>query len=669
MGTDAAARPARWAVVRIAMLAALLAVGFAGIALRAVQLQVLERERLGEEARDQYVRQLVLRPRRGVVTDRAGVLLAGSADVESVFADPEVLARAGGAPRALRKLASALGVDARALQRRLARGSRFVWVKRRVSPAEAAAVRRLDLPGVGLVPETRRYYPKGTLAAALLGIVGDDGEGLEGVELALDDVLRGEPTRVPSLRDGSGRLALHDAPGTERREGARVELTVDQGLQLAAERALEAAVRGSQALSGVAIALDPRSGEILAMASYPGFNPNAFRAGDPMRNRAVADTHEPGSTVKTFTIAGALERGALRPLDPVDCGNGTYAVGGHVFRDHKALGWTGASRILAVSSNVGAAKIGARLGRGGLEETMRAFGFGERTGIGLPGEARGQMPPPRSDIAVATQSFGHGMTATPLQVTSAMAALANGGLLVRPFVLRRVVDPATGEVLEEGRTLPVRRAVSPEVAATLTRWLAGVVEDPEGTGRRARPEGWRVAGKTGTARKVDPVSGGYAVDRHFSSFVGFAPLESPRIAIGVFVDEPQGERNGGEVAAPAFREIAEYALKMLGVPPTGPLAAQPAPPSPPAPAGSPPAEAPPEPPEVEQLARGGARPSGGVAVPSLRGLSVRAALRRLEALDLGGEIEGSGRVSGQSPAPGATVARGARVRLRLAPPG
>jgi cell division protein FtsI (penicillin-binding protein 3) len=233
-----------------------------------------------------------------------------------------------------------------------------------------------------------------------------------------------------------------------------------------------------------------------------------------------------------------------------------------------------------------------------------------------------------------------------------------------------VVDPATGEVIEEARTVPVRRAVSADVAATLTRWLAGVVEDPDGTGRRARPEGWRVAGKTGTARKVDPVSGGYALDRHFSSFVGFAPLASPRIVIGVFVDEPQGERNGGEVAAPAFREIAEYALKMLGVPPTGPLAASPPLPSPVPPAVAPSVEArAAEPPTVELVARGGARASGGVAVPPLQGLSARAALRRLEALDLAAEIEGSGRVSRQSPAPGANVARGARVRLRLAPPG
>jgi cell division protein FtsI (penicillin-binding protein 3) len=664
-GTDA--RAARWMTVRIGLLAALFAAGLLVVAARAVQLQVVERERLGDEARDQYVRQLVLRPRRGIVTDRAGVLLAGSADAESVFADPEALERAGETARAIRKLAAALEVDPRALQKRLARGTRFAWVKRRVSPAEAAAVRRLAIAGVGIVPETRRYYPKGTLASHLLGFVGDDGEGLEGIELMLDDVLRGEPARVPSLRDGAGRVALHDAPGTDRREGARIELTVDQGLQIATERALQAAVTGSRALSGMAIALDPATGEVLAMAAHPTFNPNALRPGDPMRNRTVTDTFEPGSTVKTFTIAGALDRGALKPTDPVDCGNGTYAVGDHVIHDHAAFGWTGPSKVLAYSSNIGAARIAARLGKPGLHDAFLGFGFGERTGSGLPGEQRGTVPFPRSDIALATQSFGHGLTATALQVTAAMAAIANRGTLMRPWVVRRVIDPGTGEVLDAGRPAAVRQAVSPEIAATIARWLIGVVEEPEGTGRRARLEGWRVAGKTGTARKVDPVSGGYATDRHFSSFVGFAPADAPRIVIGVFIDEPKGEQHGGEIAAPAFRDIAEYAMKMLGVPPSGPVAAA-GPIAEPPPAVRDDAPAPHAPVELAARAPPG-RSSGGVTVPPVEGLSARAALRRLEALDLLVELQGSGRVARQSPASGRVVAPGARVRLTLAPPG
>lgn len=618
---------------------------------------------------EQYRRQLVLKPRRGPIADRAGVLLAGSADAQSVYADPAVLAREDGSGAAVRKVALALGLDPAAVKRKLRKEARFVWLARRVSPKEAAAVERIvkdaKLRGVALVPETRRYYPKLELASALLGFVGDDGNGLEGVELALDEVLAGAPARVPSLRDGAGRTVLAGAPSPGReREGARVELTIDQGLQLAAERAVAQAVTSSRALSGMIVALDPRTGEVLALASYPGFNPNAPRRGAELRNRVVTDSFEPGSTMKAFTVAGALERGVLRPLDPIDCGGGTLAVGAHVIHDHEALGWVGASKVLAASSNVGAARIGARLGKQGLPETLLAFGFGERTGIGLPGEVRGQLPPPRSDIALATQSFGQGLTATALQITNATAALANGGLVMRPTIVKRIVDPATGEVLEEARPEVIRRAVSPETAATVARWLVGVLEDEKGTGKRARLDGWRAAGKTGTAQKADAVSGGYSADRHFSSFVGFAPAEAPRIVLGVFVDEPKGEIYGGEVAAPAFREVAEYAMKMLGVPPTAPKIA--------AAAEPPPAPAEPEgPPAVEQATRRTAeRPAGtGVAVPSLVGLPVRAAIRSLETLDLGAEVAGSGRVVAQSPAPGRVVERGTRVRMTLQPAG
>jgi cell division protein FtsI (penicillin-binding protein 3) len=319
--------------------------------------------------------------------------------------------------------------------------------------------------------------------------------------------------------------------------------------------------------------------------------------------------------------------------------------------------------VLAVSSNVGAARIAGRLGKQGLHETLLAFGFGERTELGLPGEVRGQVPFPRSDIALATQAFGQGMTATALQVTAAMGAIANGGVLVRPAIVKRTVDPATGEVLDEARPETVRRAVSADAAATVARWLVGVVEDPKGTGKRARLDGWRVAGKTGTAQKADAISGGYSADRHFSSFVGFAPADAPRIVIGVFVDEPKGEIYGGEVAAPAFREVAEYAMKMLGVPPTAPTAGAVAS-APPPPAAEEEEEGPPP---VEQATR--PAPPGSVTVPALAGLAARAAVRTLEAVDLSADLAGSGRVVGQSPPPGRVVARGTRVRMTLQPAG
>ena len=663
-------RPARWIALRIGLVAFGLATAFAAVAVRAVQLQAVQGDRLGALARDQYLREIELKPRRGAITDRNGVILAADAEADSVFVDPQELSARGPAGPPLRRLARALSVDPRTLERRVARGGHFAWAKRRVSPAEADAVRALDLPGVGFVKESRRYYPRRELAGQVLGFVGDDDVGLEGIELAYDDALQGEAMRVPSLRDARGMQLFGEAPAPERvLEGARVELTIDQALQLGVERALAQGVAQSRAASGMAVALDPASGEILALANVPLFNPNAPRRGDEMRDRAVLDTFEPGSTFKVFSIAGALENRVLRPLDPVYCEAGSYAIGSHVIHDHKALGWVGPSRILAVSSNIGAAKIGARLGRERLQRVLQAFGFGERTQVGLPGEPRGVVPYPRADVALANMSFGQGLTATALQITAGMAAIANGGVLMRPLLVRRVVDPAQGRVLSEAAPMPVRRAVSREVAATMVRWLEGVVADADGTGKRARLAGWRVAGKTGTAQKADPVTGGYSADRHFSSFVGFAPAQAPRVVIGVFIDEPRDEIYGEKVAAPVFREIAEQAMKLWGVPPTG---GAPAPEAAdraatgtvvlatreePAPVPAPEGDMPP-----------GARRGPAVAVPALEGLPARTALRALEAADLAAEVRGSGRVAAQSPRPGQVVERGARVRLTLAGP-
>jgi cell division protein FtsI (penicillin-binding protein 3) len=659
-------KAARWIAIRIGVVAVLLGAAFATVAVRAVQLQVVQGARLGGLARDQYLRELELKPRRGSITDRNGVILAADAEADSVYADPQEFSSVR-SYRVVARLARALGMDPNALAPKLSRDGRFAWVKRRIAPAEAEAVRALALPGIGLVKETRRYYPRRELAGQLLGLVGDDGAGLEGVELGYDDALQGVPMRVASWRDARGIHLLDEAPLAERvLEGARVELTLDQRLQLAAEQALSHAVADSHAASGMAVALDPVTGEVLALANVPLFNPNAPKRGEEMRNRAVLDTFEPGSTFKTFVIAGALDAGAIKATDAIFCENGAYAIGSHVIHDHRGIGWTGPSRILTVSSNIGAAKIGARLGRERTQRALLSFGFGERTGLGIAAEPRGAVPYPRAEVALATMSFGQSVTATALQTTMAMGAIANGGVLMKPSIVKRVIDPAQGRVLVDSAPTPVRRVVSREVAAMVARWLELVVIDPEGTGKRARLPGWRLAGKTGTAQKADPVSGGYSPDKHFSSFVGFAPVQAPRVVIGVFIDEPKGEIYGGEVAAPVFREIAELAMKTMGVPPSDPAAAQrsevPV-------AAVPAAPRPPEPrPAVETIS---ARPPsrGGVAVPVLDGLSARAAIRTLEAVDLLGEISGSGRVASQAPAPGAVVERGARVRIVLAPQG
>lgn len=661
-------RTARWMAIRIGIVAFAFAAGFVVVAARAVQLQVLQGDRLGGMARDQYLRELTQKPRRGTITDRNGAVLAGNAEADSIFVDPRAFP-AGARTRDLVRLAKALQLEPKALEKRVAKGARFAWVKRRVAPAEAEQVRAMKLAGVGFVKETRRYYPRRELAGQILGIVGDDGEGLEGVEKAWDDSLQGESMRLPSLRDARGAHLLAAGPAPERvLEGARVELTIEQGLQNAAERALVQAVQQARAASGMAVAVDPATGEILALATAPLLNPNAPRKED-LRNRAVLDTFEVGSTAKAIVLARALDEGAITPTTSIFCENGRWPVGKHTIHDHKGLGWVPPARVMAASSNIGAAKVGGKLGRERLQQAFLAFGFGERTQIGIPGEPRGQIPFPRAEISLANMSFGQGLTATPLQITMAMAAIANRGVLMKPWIVRRVVDPASGDVLSEAVPTPVRRVVSAETAALASLWLEGVVADADGTGKKARLPGWRVAGKTGTAQKADAATGGYSLDKRFSSFVGFAPVDAPRVVIGVFIDEPKGEVYGGDVAAPVFRELTEHALKARGVPTTGGAVAV-APPPPPAPADAgPDRDEGPVPPAIDVTPRKPAQGPGAVSVPVLQGLPARAALRRLESADLAGDVRGSGRVTAQAPRAGEVVKRGTRVRLTLAPPG
>jgi cell division protein FtsI (penicillin-binding protein 3) len=660
MRTGPDPRQARWIAIRMALISAALFAGFAAIAARAVKLQIVDGAKLQRYGVRQWDWVVELRPRRGLITARNGETLAASADAPSIAAEPAALARLD--RKAAARLARALGLDPAVIARKAQRGGKFTWLKRRVSPGEAAAVKRLELDGVAVLEEARRYYPGRSLAAQLVGFVGDDGEGLEGIERAYDEMLQGGALRVPSLRDARGRAVMDEAPAPETvLAGARVELALDVALQHVAETALSKAVAQARARSGMLVAMDPRTGEVLALAQAPGFNPNA-PGGASMRNRAVLDTFEPGSTFKIFTVAGALDARVLRPGDYIDCEKGSYRIGGHVIHDHKSQAWVPPSRIVITSSNIGAAKIGASLGRERLQRTLLGFGFGEKTGTEIAGEPRGQVPYPKAEISLATMSFGQGVTATPLQITTAMAAIANGGMLMKPILVRRVVDSARGTTIVENQPTPIRRAVSRESAALLSRWMEGVVTDRDGTGKKARLDGWRVAGKTGTGQKADPVTHRYSADKRFSSFVGFAPAERARIVIGVFIDEPKGEVYGGEIAAPVFREVADHAMKALGVPPSeGATVAEAAPAHAPLASYAPPS------PAIEEAVGQAPRGEGQVAVPLLTGLPARSALKALAAAELVGEVSGSGRVTGQSPQPGEVVARGARVRLSLAP--
>jgi cell division protein FtsI (penicillin-binding protein 3) len=646
-------KDARWIRIRLQLLAVAMGLGLGALMAKAVQLQIGQGGKLRQLAFEQYSLKISLPPHRGVVQDRAGAVLAQSVQVDSVYADPTQLPDARAAAVALARALHLDFHDTRALEHRLDPAIQFAWVKRQVTDSEAQAVRALAIPGVGTVKESRRFYPEKELAASLLGFAGIDGVGLEGIERAYDELLRGEASQLPSIRDARGQVMSADLPNQQDLTGDALTLTLDRNLQYIAEQALARGVSSTRSVAGVALILDPSSGAILAMATYPAFNPNLAADGEraALRNRALTDAFEPGSTFKAFTVAGALQNKVVTPQTLVNGENGALQVNDRTIHDHKPHGWMTVSQVLQVSSNIGAAKIGLSLGRERLRDTYLAFGFGERTELSLPGEVRGVLPQFHSDVATATASFGQGVMATPLQLVMGYGALANGGLLMRPYVVSRIA-PADGGPPVEVTPRALRQVVSLEVTRQITAMLEGVVQKG-GTAQAGAIPGYRVAGKTGTAQKVDPLSGTYSVDKLFSSFVGYLPAQAPRVVIGVFLDEPKGEHFGGMIAAPIFGEIALGTMRQLGVPAD---------------------------PKLRTIGPGAtvvekARPVHGSAtdsvvaedddtptvttaqmapgtVPTVLGLSARHALRSLSTAGLGASVHGTGIVIGQRPAPG-----------------
>ncbi len=651
---------AKWLRLRVKLLAFF----FVGLLMaafgRAVFLQVFERDKLRGLAQDQYVRQIEIPARRGDIFDRRGTPFAQSVEVDSIWVDPSMLPDVRQASRALAK---ALKLDVEDLQAKLGRARRFVWVKRQVTPREVEAVKALGLPGFGFTKEPKRFYPQKELGAHVVGMVGLDGHGLEGLELAFEDELSGQNSRLSGFRDAKGRkLMLTGAPDTLERQGAAVTLTLDRHLQFVAERALSRAVDEAKGVAGMAVVLDPKTGELLAIANHPRFNPNTpekeLRAS--VRNRAALDSFEPGSTMKSFVVASALEQKAIKPEDTFYCENGSWRVGRHTIHDTHQYGWLTPQRVLQVSSNICAAKIAQLLGRERLVKTYLDFGFGERTGLALPGEARGSLPFPKAEVSLATQSFGQGMTTTAVQLAAAWGALANGGTLMRPYLVSKVVDP-DGVVLLENRPTQVRQVVSQTTAKKVVSMLESVVTK-EGTAPKAAMEDYRVAGKTGTAQKADPVARGYS-DKRLASFVGMVPAENPRVVILVIVDEPKTDVYGGQVAAPAFKEIATAAMAHLAVPPSRevPLPSTALPVAAAAPVV---AKAVAARPVVEEVVLENVEP-GSVRVPDVVGQAGRDAVTKLLSAALEPQLLGSGRVVSQTPAAGALVEKGARVTLEL----
>jgi len=662
----------RWARVRMLVIASVLGLALLGSGYRAWDLQVRRHPDFLAMAEEQYLKQVELPPSRGSIVDRNGEPLAVSVEVDSVYADPREIKDF---PTTAEKLARLLHLEKRKLREKIAKGRRFVWVKRRVDPTESRRVREAAIPGVHLVKETRRFYPGRELAAATLGHTNIDSEGIEGLELALDEILRGTRRLATGLRDARGReLLVGGAMDTASASGRDVVLTLDRRIQHIADQVLAAAVGEHHAKSGVALFTDPASGEVLALSSFPVYNPNDPQKSRPheRRNHAINDLFEPGSTMKAFSIAAALERGIVRESDRFHCEFGAYAVGEYVIHDHDRNGWLDVVGIMQHSSNIGVAKIARRLGREALHEALGRFGFGRRTGIEAPGERAGVLRPLArwSEVGLANIAFGQGISVSAVQLAAALGAIADHGRLHSLRLVRQIRD-GQGNLVFHERPEPVQ-AISPGTARRVVALLTAATE-PEGTGALAAMPGYAVAGKTGTAQKVDPVTGTYSSDAFVSSFIGFVPAEAPRLLGVVVIDEPGGKLHyGGQVAAPVFRAIVSEALRVMGVAPrsgatVGAVGVVP----PPRVAATRPADA------------DGARGDGFVAlreaeprvaasgesdVPDFTGLSLAEALEVAYRLGLRPVLVGSGRAVGQSPGPGPAPA-GAAVRIVFAPPG
>jgi len=544
--------------------------GFTAVLFRLVSLQVLQAAELTAKADRQHQKTVSLEGARGTVVDRHGKVLAMNMEVPSVFGIPTALESPA---KTARSLSPVLQVRTDELEKKLRQDRSFVWLARKLDPERGHRIERMPMEGIGLVMEGRRFYPKGPLLAHVLGFAGMDGEGLEGIERRYESQLRGEKRVVTLQRDAMGRTVFPKGQAEQvPAAGHGLVLTIDEVIQYIAEKEVEEAVSKARAKSGTVIVLDPQTGAVLALAISPRFDPNSVASltADRWRNRALTDSYEPGSTMKALVAAAALEEKVMKPNTMLYGENGRMTIANTVIHDHEKLGWMTFSQVIQKSSNIGAAKAGMALGDQRLYRYLQAFGFGQKTEIDLPGEAGGLVKHPREwgRRSLASISMGQEIGVTPIQMVSAVAALANGGVLMKPYVVSEVRD-AQGKPIRQILPQVKRRVVSPETARTVTSILEGVVTD--GTGVKAAIPGFRVAGKTGTAQKIDSRTGAYSPTLFVGSFVGFVPADNPRLAMIVVIDEPQGESWGGTIAAPVFRRVGEQVLNYLGVSSSDPV--------------------------------------------------------------------------------------------------
>ena len=641
---------------RVLIVAAILAVAFGGLVARLFQLQILRHGELTALAERQYSRTVVLHAHRGAIVDRHGAPLATSSPAESLFAHPKSV---GDPVRVAARLAPILQMPESELHAALVSGRSFVWLRRRVPPGAATAIKALREPGLDFVPEPLRLYPNRELAAHVIGFVGVDG-GLEGVERARDAELRGAPGKAISGRDALGRDI--DGPRILKPPvaGQGIMLTLDTNIQYIAEREIDAAFRRTGAKAAMAVVMEPRTGDVLAIAIRPTFNPNTFtdaRARDHWRNRAITDPFEPGSTFKVILAAAALEEGVVSPDSRFYGENGAIKIARTTIHDWKRYGWLTFSEVLQNSSNVGSIKIGLTLGASRYYRYMTAFGFGTPTGVDLAGESRGLLRDPGrwSALSLPTMSLGQEVSVTALQIVTAFGAVANGGTMMRPRLVKSVFD-AEGRETRRFKPEAVRQVISPDTARTLTRILVNVVE--AGTGHNATIAGYTVAGKTGTAQKLDPSTRKYSRAPGVLSFVGFAPADEPRFVMLVMLDEPKNEKWGSEAAAPIFSAIGREVLRYLDVPPRDTVPVQ---------IVTGPGAEPLTGARVRLVANSDPAGDSSAAMPDLRGRPLRQALSMLAPFGVRVEVNGRGNVVKQTPSPGAPLLPGVTARLVLSP--
>lgn len=538
---------------------------------RAAYLQFLPHDKLSSLQARQFQTVITLPSRRGTIFDTHGKELAMSAPSYSLYADPKILVNK---KMVAEKLSKLIPQNSREIFLKIKDSTkRFVWIDRLIEASNAEEIRSLKFRGLGLIEDWKRVYPNDSLLGSTLGFLGKEGQALEGLELYHDKALRGEKKTVLMRRDARGRPLVQDGLlFTETPQGKEIKLTIDSDLQYFVESEMAQTIREHDAAGGWAVVLDAKTSAIRAIASLPTFDPNNPQNASAFvrRNRAVTDTFEPGSTMKAFVIASAVDNNIVNPNSKIFCENGKFKIGKRIIREAEkehAQGTITVSEVLAYSSNIGTSKIALKMGDDKLKSGLLAFGFGEKSGVDLPGEAKGiTVKLPWNDHLLANVSFGQGITVTPLQLANAYAAIANGGVLKKPFIVESIKDVETGVILSTPVT-EIRRVISEDTAAKMRLMLAGVTAD-NGTGISARVPGYIVAGKTGTAQKIKPIGKGYLKGGYIGSFAGLIPANDPKYVIFIGIDNPRKNGYYGTiVAAPLFSKIASYIVRKSGINP------------------------------------------------------------------------------------------------------